>query len=170
MRKLFFIIVTAIGMMQIPMQSINAQSMKKEEVPQNISAFPLGKENTGFKQYFTGESWLAPLTSNKDLNVPMSNVTFEPGCRNNWHIHRATKGGGQMLIGVAGRGWYQEEGKPAVEILPGTVIHIPANVKHWHGAAADSWFAHLAFEIPGEGSSNEWLEPVNDEAYNKIQK
>ena len=83
MRKLFFIFVTVIGFLQIPMQSINAQSMKKEEVPQNISAFPLGKENTGFKQYFTGESWLAPLTGNKDLNVPMSNVTFEPGCRNN---------------------------------------------------------------------------------------
>ena len=100
----------------------------------------------------------------------MANVTFEPKCRNNWHIHHATSGGGQILVCTAGEGWYQEEGKPAVEILPGTVIHIPANVKHWHGAAADSWFAHLAFEIPGEGSSNEWLEPVNDEAYNKIQK
>lgn len=98
MRKLFFIIVTAIGMMQIPMQSINAQNMKKEEVPQNISAFPVGKANTGFEQYFTGRSWLAPLTGNKDLNVPMSNVTFEPGCRNNWHSHT----GGQLLIAVGG--------------------------------------------------------------------
>ena len=104
------------------------------------------------------------------IGVNISNVTFEPRCRNNWHIHRATKGGGQMLIGVAGRGWYQEEGKPAVEILPGTVIHIPANVKHWHGAAADSWFAHLAFEVSGENTSNEWLEPVTDDEYNKLEQ
>ena len=128
--------------------------------------FPIGEPNAAYARYFTGNSYLAPISREQ---VYISNVTFEPGCRNNWHIHRAKKGGGQMLIGVAGRGWYQEEGKPAVEILPGTVIHIPANVKHWHGAAADSWFAHLAFEIPGEGSSNEWLEPVNDEAYNKIR-
>ena len=101
--------------------------------------------------------------------IPFANVTFEPACRNNWHIHHATKGGGQMLVGVAGRGWYQEEGKPAQEILPGTVIHIPANVKHWHGAAKDSWFAHLAFEIPGDNASNEWLEPVSDEAYNSLK-
>ena len=91
------------------------------------------------------------------------------GCRNNWHIHHATTGGGQMLIGIAGRGWYQEEGKAAQEILPGTVIHIPANVKHWHGASKDSWFAHLAFEIQGENTSNEWLEPVCNEEYNKIK-
>ncbi len=127
--------------------------------------FPIGEPNAAYARYFTGNSYLAPISREQ---VYISNVTFEPGCRNNWHIHRAKKGGGQMLIGVAGRGWYQEEGKPAVEILPGTVIHIPANLKHWHGAAADSWFAHLAFEIPGEGSSNEWLEPVNDEAYNNI--
>ena len=95
----------------------------------------------------------------------MFNVTFEPGCRNNWHIHHATSGGGQMLIGVGGRGWYQEEGKDPVAILPGTVIHIPANVKHWHGAAADSWFSHLAVEIDGSETSNEWCEPVSDEAY-----
>ena len=170
MRKLFFIIVTAIGMMQIPMQSINAQNMKKEEVPQNISAFPVGKANTGFEQYFTGRSWLAPLTGNKDLNVPMSNVTFEPGCRNNWHIHRASKGGGQMLVCVAGKGWYQEWGKPARQLLPGDVVNIPANVKHWHGAASDSWFAHLAFEIPGENASNEWLEAVGEEDYNSLGK
>ncbi|MDE6040719.1 MAG: cupin domain-containing protein, partial [Muribaculaceae bacterium] len=90
------------------------------------------------------------------------------GCRNNWHIHKAEKGGGQMLVGGAGRGWDQEEGKPAVEILPGTVINIPANVKHWHGAAKDSWFAHLAFAVPGEESENVWLEPVTDEEYNKL--
>ena len=129
--------------------------------------FPIGEPNTAYAKYFTGNSYLAPVSREQ---VYISNVTFEPRCRNNWHIHRATTGGGQMLIGVAGRGWYQEEGKPAVEILPGTVIHIPANVKHWHGAAADSWFAHLAFEIPGENASNEWLEPVTDEEYNKIQQ
>ena len=119
---------------------------------------------------FIGNSYLNPLTDPKNCAVFMANVTFEPGCRNNWHIHKATKGGGQMLIGVAGRGWYQEEGKPAIEILPGTIIHIPANVKHWHGAAADSWFAHLAFEVPGEKTSNEWLEPVTDEEYDKLEQ
>ena len=129
--------------------------------------FPIGEPNTAYAQYFIGNSYLAPV-SREQVNI--SNVTFEPRCRNNWHIHRATKGGGQMLIGVAGRGWYQEEGKPAVEILPGTVIHIPANVKHWHGAAADSWFAHLAFEVSGENTSNEWLEPVTDDEYNKLEQ
>ena len=128
--------------------------------------FPIGEPNTAYAKYFTGNSYLSRIS---DEQVPIANVTFEPGCRNNWHIHHATKGGGQMLIGVAGRGWYQEEGKPAQEILPGTVIHIPANVKHWHGAAADSWFAHLAFEISGENASNEWLEPVTDEEYGKIE-
>ena len=129
--------------------------------------FPIGEPNTAYAKYFTGNSYLAPV-SREQVNI--SNVTFEPRCRNNWHIHHATEGGGQMLIGVAGRGWYQEEGKPAVEILPGTVIHIPAGVKHWHGAAADSWFAHLAFEIAGENASNEWLEPVTDEEYDRLQK
>ena len=128
--------------------------------------FPIGEPNTAFARYFIGNSYLAPISNDQ---VIVYNVTFEPGCRNNWHIHRATKGGGQMLIGVAGEGWYQEEGKPAVRILPGTVIHIPANVKHWHGAAADSWFAHLAFEIAGEKTANEWLEPVTDEVYGQLK-
>lgn len=128
--------------------------------------FPIGEPNTAYAQYFIGNSYLAPV-SREQVNI--SNVTFEPRCRNNWHIHRAIKGGGQMLIGVAGRGWYQEEGKPAVEILPGTVVHIPAGVKHWHGAASDSWFAHLAFEVSGENTSNEWLEPVTDEQYDKLK-
>ena len=129
--------------------------------------FPIGEPNTAFAKYFIGNSYLARVSTEQ---VSFSNVTFEPRCRNNWHIHHATKGGGQMLVCVAGRGWYQEEGKPAVEMRPGDVIHIPANVKHWHGAAADSWFAHLAFEIPGENTSNEWLEPVTDEAYDKLGK
>lgn len=128
--------------------------------------FPIGEPNTAYAKYFTGNSYLARISTEQ---VPIANVTFEPRCRNNWHIHHATKGGGQMLIGVAGRGWYQEEGKPAQEILPGTVIHIPAGVKHWHGAASDNWFAHLAFEISGENTSNEWLDPVSDEEYNKLR-
>lgn len=134
---------------------------------QNEMIFPIGEPNTAFAKYFIGNSYLARVSSEQ---VPIANVTFEPRCRNNWHIHHATKGGGQMLIGVAGRGWYQEEGKSAQEILPGTVIHIPANVKHWHGAQADSWFAHLAFEVEGENTSNEWLEPVTDKEYDKLGK
>ena len=128
--------------------------------------FPIGEPNTAYAQYFTGNSYLAPISREQ---VVVSNVTFEPCCRNNWHIHHAKSGGGQMLIGVAGRGWYLEESKPAVEILPGTVIHIPAGVKHWHGASANGWFAHLALEIPGEDTSNEWLEPVTDEEYDKLK-
>jgi len=137
----------------------------KAEFQKKIN-FPIGEPNIAYAKYFIGQSYLAPISTEQ---VKFFNVTFEPGCRNNWHIHKATKGGGQMLVGVAGRGWYQEEGKPAVEILPGTVIHIPANVKHWHGAAADSWFSHLAFELDGENTSNEWLEPVNDEHYGKLK-
>ncbi|MDE6548035.1 MAG: carboxymuconolactone decarboxylase family protein [Muribaculaceae bacterium] len=129
--------------------------------------FPIGEPNTAYAKYFIGNSYLAQIATDQ---IPFANVTFEPGCRNNWHIHKAEKGGGQMLVGVAGRGWYQEEGKPAVEILPGTVINIPANVKHWHGAAKDSWFAHLAFGVPGEETENVWLEPVSDEEYNKLPK
>ncbi len=129
--------------------------------------FPIGAPNTAYAQYFVGQSYLAPLSNEQ---VSIANVTFEPGCRNNWHIHHASVGGGQMLLGVAGRGWYQEEGKPAVKILPGTVIHIPAGVKHWHGAAADSWFAHLAIEVPGEDMSNEWLEPLSAKEYEALHQ
>ena len=129
--------------------------------------FPIGAPNTAYAQYFIGNSYLARLSAEQ---VTFNNVTFEPRCRNNWHIHRATKGGGQVLVCVAGKGWYQEEGKPAVQMLPGDVIHIPANVKHWHGAAADSWFAHLAFNVPGENTSDEWLEPVTDGEYDKLNQ
>ena len=127
--------------------------------------FPIGEPNDAFAKYFTGQSYLAPVSTEQ---VKIFNVTFEPRCRNNWHIHHATKGGGQMLIGVGGRGYYQEWGKEPVEIREGTVIHIPANVKHWHGAASDSWFSHLAIEIDGEDTSNEWLELVTDEEYNQL--
>lgn len=145
------------------MQSKNPTSFDQQNI------FGLGQENTAYAPFFVGTSYLNPLTVPGQCPVFLANVTFEPGCRNNWHIHKATKGGGQMLIGIAGRGWYQEEGKEAQEILPGTVIHIPAGVKHWHGAAADSWFAHLAVEIDGENMSNEWLEPVTDEEYNRLK-
>lgn len=129
--------------------------------------FPIGEPNVAYAQYFIGNSYLAPL-SNVQLGI--SNVTFEPGCRNNWHIHHAVSGGGQILLCVAGRGWYQEWGKPARELNPGDVVNIPAGVKHWHGAAADSWFAHLAIGVPGEGLSNEWLEPVSDAEYSACSR
>ena len=145
-------------------EDISDNNAKAEH--QNKMIFPIGDPNP-FSQYFTGNSYLAHISDNP-LNF--FNVTFEPSVRNNWHIHKADKGGGQVLVGVAGRGWYQEEGKPAVEILPGTVIHIPANIKHWHGAQKDNWFSHLAFEIEGENSSNIWLEPVDDEYYLKLGK
>ena len=128
--------------------------------------FPLGKENTGFSKYFTGMSYLAPISTSQ---VSIFNVTFEPTCRNAWHIHHAKTGGGQILICVAGRGYYQEWGKDAIEMLPGTVINIPANVKHWHGACKDSYFSHLAIEVSGEETSNEWLERVDDDTYNKLK-
>lgn len=128
--------------------------------------FPIGQPNYAFAEYFTGQSYIATLS---DTQIPVCNVTFEPGCRNNWHIHHANKGGGQILICVAGEGWYQEWGKPARKLLPGDVVNIPVGVKHWHGAAADSWFAHLAIEVPGEKSRNEWLESVKDEDYYKLK-
>lgn len=130
--------------------------------------FPQGGPNTVAGQYFSGASYLCPLSNEGGVSV--SNVTFEPGCRNNWHIHHAKKGGGQLLICVDGEGWYQEEGKPAQSLKPGDVVTIPAEVKHWHGAKKDSWFSHLAVEVPGEETSNEWLEAVDDEAYAALEK
>lgn len=127
--------------------------------------FPIGEPNTAYARYFNGKSYLAHISNEQ---VYIANVTFEPGCRNNWHIHHAKSGGGQMLICVGGRGYYQEWGKDPIEMTPGTVINIPANVKHWHGAAPDSWFSHLAIEVAGEETSNEWLEAVLDEEYNKL--
>ena len=134
-------------------------------VPENFSVFPIGNKNDAYAQYFSGQSYLCPLTTE---GVFIGNVTFEPGCRNNWHIHHAKKGGGQILLCTAGRGWYQEWGKEPRELHPGDAVVIPAGVKHWHGAAKDSWFAHLAVEVPGEETSNEWLEPVDDEQYGKL--
>ena len=128
--------------------------------------FPIGEPNNAYAKYFVGQSYLAPVSTNQ---VGIFNVTFEPGCRNNWHIYHADKGGGQILVCVAGRGYYQEEGKEAVEMKPGDCINIPAGVKHWHGAASDSWFSHLAIEVPGENCSNEWLEAVSDDEYGKLE-
>ena len=135
--------------------------MKKPEID---PIFALGEENP-FGQYFVGQSYLKMLCTE---GVGIGNVTFEPGCRNNWHIHHAKSGGGQILLCTAGRGWYQEWGKPAQQLHPGDVVKIPAGVKHWHGAAKDSWFAHLSVEVPGEETSNEWLEPVDDQSYNAL--
>lgn len=130
--------------------------------------FGIGAPNDAFAQYFVGSSYLKPLTD-PQKTVFMANVTFEPGCRNNWHIHKAKSGGGQILLCTGGRGWYQEWGKDARELFPGDVVAIPADVKHWHGAAKDSWFSHVAFEAPGEGCSTEWLEPVDDERYGGLE-
>lgn len=131
--------------------------------------FGKGQENTMFAQYFIGDSFLNPLTEFGKGPLFLANVTFEPGCRNNWHIHRASKDGGQILICTAGEGWYQEAGKEPVNLVAGTVITIPANVKHWHGAKADSWFSHISVEVPGEDAGNEWLEPVTDEVYKNLE-
>ncbi|MDE5557674.1 MAG: carboxymuconolactone decarboxylase family protein [Ruminococcus sp.] len=141
-------------------------AMTEKEKYQNTIFFPIGENNNAFAQYFVGQSYLAPISTEQ---VPIFNVTFEPVCRNNWHIHHAKSGGGQMLICVGGRGYYQEWGKEAIEMNPGDVINIPANVKHWHGAAPDSWFSHLAVEINGEDTGNEWLEAVSDEDYGKLK-
>ncbi|MDE6787938.1 MAG: carboxymuconolactone decarboxylase family protein [Ruminococcus sp.] len=141
-------------------------AMTEKDKYQNTIFFPVGEPNDAFAQYFVGQSYLAPVSTEQ---IPIFNVTFEPACRNNWHIHRAKSGGGQMLICVGGRGYYQEWGKDAIELLSGDVVNIPANVKHWHGAAPDSWFSHLAVEINGEDTGNEWLEAVSDEDYEKLK-
>ena len=125
------------------------------------AVFPLGERNDAYAAYFTGQSYLAPL-ADADAGVGVSNVTFEPGCRNNWHVHHR---GGQILLVTGGRGYYQEWGAPARELRPGDTVSIPPEVKHWHGAAPDSWFSHVAIAVPAEGASNEWLEPVSDEEY-----
>ena len=129
----------------------------------NLEIFPRGEKNDAYAKYFVGQSYLNMLTTE---GVAIGNVTFEPGCRNNWHIHHK---GGQILLCTAGRGYYQEWGKKPRELKAGDVVNIPPEVKHWHGAAPDSWFVHLAVEVPAEGASNEWLEPVSDEEYNSLK-
>ena len=141
-------------------------ALTEKEKYQNSIFFPIGQPNDAYAQYFTGQSYLAPISV---AQVPVFNVTFEPGCRNNWHIHHAGKGGGQMLICVGGRGYYQEWGKEPIALKPGDCVNIPEGIKHWHGAAPDSWFSHLAVEVPGEDASAEWLEPVSDEIYHALK-
>ena len=143
------------------------KTMDREVFAQQ-DAFGIGAPNVAYAQYFIGRSYLKPLTQPDASAVFLANVTFEPGCRNNWHIHHATKGGGQLLLCTAGEGWYQEEGKPAVSLHEGSLVMIPAEVKHWHGAKKDSRFSHIAVEIPGEECRSEWCEPVSDEAYSKL--
>lgn len=134
-------------------------AIMNEQEFDKVNVFGKGQDNVAYEQYFSGKSYLNALTSPGAV-LGAYNVTFEPGCKNNWHVHNATKGGGQLLICTAGEGWYQEWGKEKQKLVPGSVVEIPANVKHWHGATDDSWFSHIAMEIPGENTSNTWLEPV----------
>lgn len=131
-------------------------------IPEDLGPFPMGDPNRDYAQYFVGNSFLNMLSTS---GVVIGNVTFEPGCRNNWHIHHASEGGGQILLCTAGKGWVQEWGKPARELRSGDVAHIAPGVKHWHGASKDSWFVHIAVEVPGKDCKSEWLEPVSDEQY-----
>ncbi len=129
--------------------------------------FPLGAPNDAFAEFFTGQSYLAPLAAGR---MPVSNVTFEPGCRNNWHIHHGSGGGDQILLCTAGSGWYQAAGEAPISMTPGSVVVVPAGTKHWHGAKADSWFSHIAFITPADDPRNEWLEPVSDEEYDALRE
>ncbi|MFS1663916.1 cupin domain-containing protein [Streptococcus sp. zg-JUN1979] len=135
---------------------------------EKVNVFGLGAKNDAYAKYFKGQSYLNPLGVTKAKDFALANVTFEPSCRNNWHIHKASQGGGQVLICTAGEGWYQEEGKEAISLTEGSVIIIPANVKHWHGAKADSWFSHIAFELAGEDRETVWLEEVSDQDYQAL--
>lgn len=139
-----------------------AKTMDRAEFEQ-MDAFGIGGPNPA-AQYFSGATFLKVLTEDGCAS-PLYNVTFEPGCRNNWHVHHATEGGGQVLICTAGEGWYQEWGKPVQKLTPGDVVSIAPEVKHWHGATKDSWFQHIALAVPAEGATNEWLEPVEDKDY-----
>lgn len=160
--------MTATGVALGSLSDINttfAKEVTKMTKEQFSTVFPMGAKNDAYAQYFVGQSYLNMLSLDQ---VVIGNVTFEPGCRNNWHIHHAKKGGGQLLICTAGEGWYQEYGKDAVSLVPGTVIVIPEGVKHWHGAKKDSWFSHIAVEMPGEECSSEWCEQVSDKEYNAL--
>ena len=144
----------------------NTKPLTEKEKYAKTIFFPIGEPNTAYEKYFIGRSYIAPVSTKQ---VKIYNVTFEPKCRNNWHIHHSKTGGGQMLVVVGGNGYYQEWGKEAIKLKSGDVVNIPANVKHWHGATKDSWFSHLAIEVDGTETSNEWLEPVSDIEYNKLK-
>ena len=141
------------------------EEVDEKTIHANSMIFPIGQPNDAFAKYFIGQSYLAPLSTEQ---IGIYNVTFEPGCRNNWHVHNAKSGGGQILICVSGQGYYQEWRKEAQKLNAGDVINIPVGVKHWHGATSDSWFSHIAIEVPGEDTSNEWLEPVDDITYKQL--
>lgn len=160
-RKLW--ILTVFGVVSVlAAGTLPAQERRMENEKTFQQMFPQGEPlPEQFSKYFTGQAWLARLTTDAALNVPVSNVTFSPGCRNNWHSHT----GGQLLIAVGGRGYYQEKGRPARELLPGDVVEIAPDVVHWHGAAPDSWFSHLAVECNPATNVNTWLEPVDDAQY-----
>ena len=142
---------------------------KNKDDFEQCNVFGTGIANIAYAKYFIGDSFLNPLTDSKS-GIHVSNVTFEPGCRNNWHIHHASNGGGQLLLCVAGEGWYQEEGKNPISLHEGSVVIIPAEVKHWHGAKKDSWFSHIAIEVPGEDNTTEWCEQVNDDEYKSLKE
>ena len=165
MKRILFAALTAAALFSDGiLQSLNAQNM---EIPKKVSPFPVGdKLPEQFSKYFVGQAWLAPLTDDKRLNAPVSNVTFSPGCRNNWHSHT----GGQILIAVGGVGYYQERGKAARRLLPGDVVEIAPNIEHWHGAAPDSWFSHLAIGCNPQTNQNTWLERVDDQQYAEVTK
>ncbi len=137
---------------------------------EKVNVFGTGIPNENYAKYFVGDSFLNFLLKPEEAPLVMANVTFEPACRNNWHIHHATSGGGQILICTAGEGWYQKEGEKAISLKEGSIAYIPTGVKHWHGAKEDSWFSHISVEIPGENTSNEWLEPVDDEYYHTLKQ
>lgn len=170
MKKIILLIIAVIF---LSMNAAFALSLKKEKTKvltkeeyQKTIMFPIGSPNDAYKQYFIGQSYISPISTSQ---VKMFNVTFEPKCRNNWHIHKAKTGGGQILIAIGGRGYYQEWGKDPIEMKAGDVINIPANVKHWHGAAPDNWFSHIAVEVDGTETENVWLEPVDEEQYSKLK-
>lgn len=142
-----------------------AEEVDEKTIHANSMIFPIGQPNDAFAKYFIGQSYLAPLSTEQ---IGIYNVTFEPSCRNNWHIHHAKSGGGQILICISGHGYYQEWGKEAQKLNAGDIVNIPVGVKHWHGATSDSWFSHIAIEVPGEDTSNEWLEPVDDITYQQL--
>ena len=167
MKKVFALMMLAISLLMSSAYAAEENTNKEEKQMHQefTTVFARGAKNDAYAKYFVGQSYLNMLSLEQ---VVIGNVTFEPGCRNNWHIHHADKGGGQILLVTGGRGYYQEWGKEAQELHPGDVVTIPAGVKHWHGAAKDSWFSHLAVEVPGEQTASEWLEPVDAEAYNAL--
>ena len=168
MKKVFALMMLAISLLMSSAYAAEENTNKEEKQMHQefTTVFVRGAKNDAYAKYFVGQSYLNMLSLEQ---VVIGNVTFEPGCRNNWHVHHADKGGGQILICVAGRGYYQEWGKEARELLPGDVVNIPAGVKHWHGAAPNSWFAHLAIEVPGENTRNEWCEPVAEKEYRSLK-